>query len=1023
MAYEFFTPEFPYIETSLSKIPENKYITYKNDKGKGHVVLVVDLKSVDEFSSVETFKNIMGRLANDDAIANKITILFIHKTEEQALSKYIQRIKPDSVVLCGNQFTNLHAQSVKKHNLYDNSIFLLGRLVNYKFGKHLCPGVFAPSWKMTTQLKVGKKGNNDSNLLGFVYRAIDLAIEGKNRYTVPDFDLKDINFIDTIEAFDSFMDKLETKKIVAIDTEGNNLNRKFNNQLISIQFYSGKRPVFLPLYHKQTPFLPKELDYIKKRLKKWFEEGNTKYLIFQNAKFDLIQLRRELNLRYISHDVWDISAGEFFLDENRKFLRNVGLYNFKTQTGFYSLFAMALQYGCFSYLTGEISKADRSRMAELDLKAIAEYASKDVIVPFHIAKFQQQEANRRGDTYDGYKKAVLFVGGSMSQVFADMEYNGALVDIKYMQEMLMAGSPFMQQFEKARLEFKKYDAVKKANKIIYKELHPNRDNVVGLFGEFKIPFVFDPDKDRHLQILFMKVLQLRSLAKRKDDKGEKFDKGFLKEYEATIPEVASLGEYRRLKSLKNTYFKGLLKHLLTNPDHQDHRLRANYGFLDILTSRSSAKDPNLQNIPSRGKNAKYIKREFIASPGCINVDVDFNAHEVRGWGNVANDNNIGGAFEPGIKLRREFQLVFNRDPKLQERVIGYLKDNNWKELKNEEKEKVIKKSPFPDVMQMIRDLETRGDIHRMNYEFFFKVPADKVTDEQRGSVKAVLFGTLYDKTAPGLAAELYAKKLNKAYKEAGYDEENPEYLAVRRKCIESAQNIIDVMFKRFHVGKKWIDKTHKQAETEALVVSKLGVVRHLSGHLSHEMGIRAAMNRRGPNSAIQGMSSNLGYFGARQMQRLKFELLKNKVDIGFTNVNYVHDAIKAEASLKALPLTTYYLEHALTSQTFKFVKEKFDWEMPIQLEIAMELGGNSARNQKWDNTLYTMLKIVGEEIDWMKAELKYDLDKDDILKAIKTNYKIIWPYKEKELSSMKGFKGSDMMLLTPEIAGKKDWIL
>ena len=59
------------------------------------------------------------------------------------------------------------------------------------------------------------------------------------------------------------------------------------------------------------------------------------------------------------------------------------------------------------------------------------------------------------------------------------------------------------------------------------------------------------------------------------------------------------------------------------------RLRPTYNFAEIVTGRTSANSPNLQQVPSRGPMAKYIKRLLISTPGFLVIKVDYSAHEVR----------------------------------------------------------------------------------------------------------------------------------------------------------------------------------------------------------------------------------------------------------------------------------------------------------------------------------------------------------------------------------------------------------
>src|ERR1700744_1078786 len=77
-----------------------------------------------------------------------------------------------------------------------------------------------------------------------------------------------------------------------------------------------------------------------------------------------------------------------------------------------------------------------------------------------------------------------------------------------------------------------------------------------------------------------------------------------------------------------------------------------------------------------------------------------------------------------------------------------------------------------------------------------------------------------------------------------------------------ARVVFDLIFRRkFRLGGDWLDRTKATGRKTALVGNLLGGVRHLYGYLHQEEHIKAAMDRRGPNSVIQGPASNLGFIG------------------------------------------------------------------------------------------------------------------------------------------------------------------
>jgi DNA polymerase I-like protein with 3'-5' exonuclease and polymerase domains len=955
------------------------------------------------------------------------------------IARLIKQWQPDAVVFLGYQsFLDIWRSRVKfTERNYTNAqlTMLRGRLLPARIVGHDCQVILSFSPKAFASLDY-KDFKNRCNLIGFVLYDMAAAIRGKNLYTVPAIDPAKRSIISTMAEFNKFFVRLLACPTPSIDTETDNLNRVYGNRLLVVLFtLDGQHTYLLPFQHLQTPFVPKELANIAERMQYYFEECRSKYIIFQNAKFDVLQFFAHFNVRYFNHRIFDLMAGEYFLDENRKFFRHEQI------EGAYTLEFIGAQYGALGYETSPIAKADRGRMAEFSLQQILDYGVFDVVYPYHISQFQIAEARRRGQQYHLYLRTVCELGSDMVAVFAEMERNGVPVDLNYLASLITPDSSLSQELAKLQQKFHDLPTVQKVNVKLLAANGAPRDSY-GLYGnKHNNLWLFDINKARHQQALFFQELKLQPLEYRKDG-GGKTNKAFLQEYQDTIEEVKLLADYRQHEKLRNTYVVGLLKQLTEFVDNAtDHRLRAFYWFIYILTCRSSATNPNLQNQPSHGKLAKIIKRLFIASIGCILVKVDYIAHEVRGWANTSKDYSIANAFAPGMLLRRKVRILRGLDIALDYDLEEWLQENDWEKLAIEQQQELIKKtSNRPELyklLQLLIELIIKGDVHRMNYQHFFGTPAAKVTKEKRQSVKEVVFGVMYEKAAPALAAAIYFKilqpirrkfifRMNRAQlrkEEERYRELQDELNSELKPYWDKAQELIDKLFNKFRRGGRWIRKLQENAAKNLYVVSPFGAVRHLWGYLHSEFSMHRVMNRRSANSVIQGSASNLGYTGARQMLKLNWQLLKQKINIGYKHCNFVHDSIEAENKIAMLPLSLYYLEHSMTTQTHMRARQIFGFEMIIGLEIDIELGGSMAGMQKWDGTEASLIRIVGESIDWMQKELKYKLNKTDLLRCVKHNYRIVNKFRVKELQAMgDSYEPSESMLLTPERAGQIRWL-
>jgi len=106
-------------------------------------------------------------------------------------------------------------------------------------------------------------------------------------------------------------------------------------------------------------------------------------------------------------------------------------------------------------------------------------------------------------------------------------------------------------------------------------------------------------------------------------------------------------EYRELKKLLTTYLKPLP--LLVD---EDGRLHTHYGQ-DTSTGRLNSFEPNLQNIPIKGKWGPKIRGCFVAQDGYKLISADYSQIELRVVACLAEDKEMMEAFNSGKDIHAE----------------------------------------------------------------------------------------------------------------------------------------------------------------------------------------------------------------------------------------------------------------------------------------------------------------------------------------------------------------------------------
>lgn len=834
----------------------------------------------------------------------------------------IDRYKPDVVVAFGDDPIKGLLSSYITKSMGKLSPWY-GIPLALRTKKHIC--------KIVPTISINKlvQGTSASaGILGYVIRNLVNAIQGENPYKVNNKRLyaSETKLITNIFEFKKLLTHIQKAPVVAIDTETKDLSR-VTNSVLTIQFATSDSVGYvLPFYHKDTPFDPGELRYIKNKLGRYFEGNNDcLYHVYTNAVFDLNVLRKELELDYMHNDVWDILAGEYGHDENLKFLSDV------TGEYYYSLGNLAPQYGFNGYFEAEFSKADRSNISKVDLdEKVLRYMSYDVCVPFSIHGKQIQRAIANGHSL--YETLIRKQFSDQIHLFSKMENSGSKIDVSYLFYLRTPDNPIEKEIRSIEHQLLNTDAAKKANSILMKGRDVPRK---GLFGDTNIQ-VLSLSDNKHKQLLFFDVLKLEPLETGVSGSG-KLDKNFQKKYE-NVPEVSLYNKLGKAKKLRNAYVKSFIQQLASDADFRsDHVIRASYRMLEIITGRTAARNPNLQQIPSRSELGKLIKRLFIAIDGTLYIKVDYRVHEVRGWGIISFDHAIADLFINAKKLRDKYRIRPNEELK--------------------------------------KRLDTEADIHIMNASYFFSVAIDffmnlgkdkKIADEikqLRDAVKGVIFGLIYQMSIRSLATTI-------------------------KKPVKFAEKLVSNFRKRFPTGMKWIEDTKKKAKNQLFIENPLGFRRHLWGYLfpescSFSNRVHAEMSRRAVNSPIQGMCSQFMAIGGRDLDRQIHDFqVKTKKKIKHKICNTVHDSLESLFEYRYFLLGLALIEESLTDNVRKIVNDRYGWDFVVDLEIDFEIGPSLSDLKKWDFSLAALENIVYKSLVFQKEELGHKINISQVMEII-----------------------------------------
>ncbi len=240
-------------------------------------------------------------------------------------------------------------------------------------------------------------------------------------------------------------------------------------------------------------------------------------------------------------------------------------------------------------------------LATLEMRKVADYACTNADIAWSLKDSLASELNQQGlcQLFDTVELPLI-------PVLLAMEQNGIALDTRLLREMsLELGKEMMN------LETQIY------NSIGYKFNINSSHQLAGvLFEQLKLP---------------------RS---RKTKTGYSTQASVLEELKGLHPIVELVLQYRQLGKLKSTYVDALPA--LVNPE--TGRVHTNFNQTGTSTGRLSSNEPNLQNIPVRGKLGNRIRQAIIAPPGSYLLSADYSQVDLRALAHLSQDSDLIAAF-------------------------------------------------------------------------------------------------------------------------------------------------------------------------------------------------------------------------------------------------------------------------------------------------------------------------------------------------------------------------------------------
>lgn len=406
----------------------------------------------------------------------------------------------------------------------------------------------------------------------------------------------DTKVIDTPEALEKLVRRLESSKVISIDTETTSPDQ-MRADLVGISLaVEGGQGYYIPVGHKPGTGRQLSMEMVIEALQKPLTDPGIQK-IGHNLKYDFVVLARHgLQMRPLT---FDTMIAEWLTNP---ISRNLGLK---------SLAWVRLDRK-MTQITDLIGKGkNQVTMADVPIPDASAYAAEDAEVVFELLPDLKKELENCHAV-----SLMEEIEMPLVTVLADMEMTGISLDTDFLAKMSAEVQERMLALED------------RVHKTVGEPFNLNSTQQLSnaLFDRLRLA---PPDRTR------------RTASGHYSTSAD-----VLEAMRGKHPVVDSILEYRELSKLKSTYIDALPLQVLS----QTGRLHTCYNQAGAITGRIASADPNLQNIPIRSELGRRVRKAFIAQPGHKLISVDYSQVELRIAAHMSNDEAMLSAFRAGYDI-------------------------------------------------------------------------------------------------------------------------------------------------------------------------------------------------------------------------------------------------------------------------------------------------------------------------------------------------------------------------------------
>lgn len=437
--------------------------------------------------------------------------------------------------------------------------------------------------------------------------------------------LFDYNLIDNEDDFKKFLVKLEKQKSFAFDTETTSLDL-MNCDLLGISFSWKGNEAYYINFKTQNSLLFGGRAKLKTEERNLFN-FNKKEIVSKAVHPWLLKIKPILEntkIKKFGHNIkFDLRAVKNFgIDvEGIDFDTMIASYLLNPGTRQHNLDAVTFaEFGHQKISKEDLLGSGRNKIGFKDVETpkLSIYSCEDADFTFKLVSKLKKELEKQ-------KLLKLFeeIEIPLVKVLAEMEENGILLDVGYLQKMekevnkkIEILSQKIYTLAECRFNINSTQQLKEV-----------------LFNKLQIPTINISKTKTGLSTATEELFKLRNLH----------------------PIISLIQEYRELNKLLNTYVAALPNLI----NEKDNKLHTSFNQTITATGRLSSVEPNLQNIPIKTELGRKVRKAFVAGKGNVLLSFDYSQIELRLAAHMSGDKKMIEAFKKNADIHKETAAKIN----------------------------------------------------------------------------------------------------------------------------------------------------------------------------------------------------------------------------------------------------------------------------------------------------------------------------------------------------------------------------